>query len=203
MSSIAGAEVIAGPFTVASLENTRAAEVPDEPGLYLWRRSVATAHAAYNDTIAEQLIRRHVESPLANFSTLRLSAQADTGATEIRSHYITIERLGVGAASVSEQKLLPEDHAARTKMLELIARISIAFGPVVYVGETKSLRARVLQHLSQRSGLADRMIDCGMQMQDLCLFFITLGDSTKADRQKLEKLATHVTGAPLTRKAGA
>jgi hypothetical protein len=191
-----------GPITTYALQLDLSYEVPASPGIYLWRRIFVRPKDSESLSEQSSCVKRQADAPLAVYSDLRLSPTHESATVSIRSHFVTLEQLRIGAANLAPDDLLPANAQTRANVLQLLESMCFAFGPVLYVGEASNLRTRIKQHLSGSTGLVDRLKQCGLEFSDIALFYFELEALDARDRQRLERLLTHMTWAPLSMKAG-
>jgi hypothetical protein len=192
-----------GPYFANTLGDDGSTEIPVRPGIYLWRRVFQEPPTTGTDANAAlSWVKQRLEAPLARYQQLRISADADSSKLAIRSHFVTLGDLRVGAARLDTEELMPPDEQSRKMLLRQVFQLSQIFGPILYVGEASNLRARIQQHLQGQTGLAERLQECGTSIDDLAVFYVPTDELPARDRQRLELLLTHLTGAPLSIKAG-
>ena len=191
-----------GPKYANGLRSDGAEEVPAVAGVYVWRRilNVPSMLRQSRNDLANQ-IRKQAECPVAVFAEVKLSTNLAMETTGIRPSYILLGKVKVGSAQVQEAKI-PNDLQECCEFADALSASLQLFGPVVYVGQSKNLRARVRQHMSGQTGLVERLQECELTLQDVALYFVPLPATSKRQRENFELLLTHLTGAPLSRKAG-
>lgn len=196
--------MISGPYLADSLRVDDAAEIPCRAGVYLWRRVLRYDPMLYsNYLLAENWIRQQAEAPLASLASLQLSTARGTAKTSVRPSFVLLRELRIGAACLQGKQLLPEGADDRGRVLETLEELLLAFGPVLYVGESSDLRRRVREHLRGETGFVERLQECGLGLGDVALSYVVLDPFPDSCRFQIEELLTHLVGAPLTRKAGA
>jgi len=196
--------MLCGPHSTASLNVDDAAEIPALPAVYLWRRVLrydSNEPSGFDEE--EAWIRRQAEAPLATLRSLRLSTARDACSTNVRSSFVLLGELRIGAAYLQGKELLPRADVDRRFVLETLEGLVDAYGPVLYVGESEKLQQRIRQHLRGETGLVTRLKECGLGLKDVALSYILLDGTPENCRLQIEQLLTHLVRAPLTRKAGA
>lgn len=206
MSSMSDAPKLIGPFTVDSLLVDAGAELPSSPGIYVWRKVLAydsIEHGSRRE--AEKWIQRQAEAPLAVFTELKVSTASSSDEVAIRNSFVLMHNMKVGAAHLEGKELLPSDGPPHTQVLELLSELMQHVGPVLYIGESNDIRARVLAHAGGRTGLKSRLDEVGLGFRDVAVWYLEMDIAlySNAARKQVEGLITHLAGAPFTRKAGA
>ena len=192
-----------GPYSTARLDVDSAEELPATPGIYIWRR-IFVLPEIDDHSLDEvgKFFADQASHPVAVFNSTRIAAAG--GPTTVRSNYLLMQRISVGAGVVEAEDLRP-DSIQEALWLSGVAASAMReqFGPVLYVGQSKDLRQRIQQHLAGASGLLSRLSDCGLSFKDVALYYYETPEGTSDEaRLRLEKLLTHLTGAPLTRRPG-
>ena len=195
-----------GPFTVGSLLLDDGAELPSTPGIYVWRKILAydsIEHGSRQE--AERWILKQAEAPLAVFTELRVSTASSSDEVAIRNSFVLMKDMKVGAAHLEGKELLPSDGPPHNQVLELLSELMRQIGPVLYIGESNDIRARILAHAAGRTGLKSRLDEVGLGFRDVAVWYVEMASATysSAARKQVEGLITHLAGAPFTRKAGA
>jgi hypothetical protein len=186
-----------------SLAIDDAAEIPSTPGVYLWRRVLRFDPVQYAKfQAADAWLRKQAEAPLAILPQLRLSADPTARETGVRSSFVLIREVRIGAAKLEGREILPTKDDDRNLFLTTVEQLMSEFGPVLYVGSSGNLRNRVRDHLRGQTGFIGRLEECGLSLADVALSFVTLENQDESIRFQLEAVLTHLVGAPLTRKAG-
>jgi hypothetical protein len=192
-----------GPYSTARLEADSAEEVPATAGIYIWRRVFVPQQieARSLDEVGHDFAAQ-ASLPIAVFDSTRVAPAGST--TTVRSNYLLMHRVSVGAGAVAPDDLRPSSLEEATWLADIAATaMSEKFGPVLYVGQSIDLRQRIQQHLSGASGLRRRLNDCGLSLKHVALYFFeTPRETSDEARLRLEVLLTHLTGAPLTRRPG-
>jgi hypothetical protein len=195
-----------GPFSVDSIALDRGAELPSEPGIYIWRRILAYDPVAhYERAAAETWLRSQAEAPLAVFPELQVGTASLKGSVSVRPSFVLLKEMRIGSACLEGRILLPATLTEHAPTMELLAGLVQHFGPALYVGESGNLRSRILDHVNGATGFAERLEDAGLSLRDVALWYLVLDDPpfSEAARKHIEGVLTHLVGAPLTRKAGA
>jgi hypothetical protein len=202
MKDLTGKIIFEGPKYVNGLLSDDAAEVPEVAGVYVWRRilNIPRMMRENRNDLAKE-IRKQAECPLAVFAEVKLSTNLARETTGIRPSYILLGQVKVGSAQLDEA-FIPDDLQECCGLADALATSLQIFGPAVYVGQSKNLRGRVRQHMGGQTGLVKRLEECKLTMQDVALYFVKLETASKKQREYFELLLTHLTGAPLSRKAG-
>jgi hypothetical protein len=187
-----------------ALQVNDAVEVPAEPGVYFWRRILRFDRYRLRDgDSVEHWIRRKAEAPLALLPSLRIDADPDATKVGVRSNFFLIREARIGAARLEGKEILPTGVAERQAFLSQVEDLLACFGPVLYVGSSENLQRRTREHLGGQTALADRLKECDLGFGDVALSYVVLDSRSDDYRFKLEFLMTHLSGAPLTKKAGA
>ena len=192
-----------GPFSTVRLEADAAEEIPATAGVYIWRRVFSSPELEGRslDEISK-LLATQACLPVAVFDSTRVASSGSS--TTVRSNYLLMSRVSVGAGAVDDADLRPSSAQEATWLSDVASTaVTHLFGPVLYVGQSKDLRQRIQQHLSGASGLRRRLTDCGLTFKDVALYFYETPSEVSGEaRRRLEVLLTHLTGAPLTRRPG-
>jgi hypothetical protein len=192
-----------GPYSTARLEADSAEEIPATAGVYIWRRIFVSPELDGRslDELGQALAAQAC-LPVAVFDSTRIAPSGSS--TTVRSNYLLMQRVSVGAGAVGADDLRPASVQEAAWLSEVAAAaMTQHFGPVLYVGQSTDLRQRTQQHLSGASGLRRRLTDCGLTFKDVALYFYETPPETSDEaRLRLEVLLTHLTGAPLTRRPG-
>ncbi len=192
-----------GPYSTARLEADSAEEIPATSGVYIWRRIFVPPEIEGRslDELGKAFAAQAC-LPVAVFDSTRVAPSGSS--TTVRSNYLLMQRVSVGAGAVDDDVLRPASTQEASWLSEVASSgMTQQFGPVLYVGQSKDLRQRTQQHLSGASGLRRRLTDCGLTFKDVVLYFYETPPETSDEaRLRLEVLLTHLMGAPLTRRPG-
>jgi hypothetical protein len=185
--------------------------IPDQPGLYLWRRSLPPSNDALeSETNFLSWLDHALSRPLLHGDNLVLADNNEASADpkrSVRSKFLTIDGLTVGGGHLSDTKSDLAREAAhdiswrRDFYLRLRDTIH-TFGPVFYVGEADSLRDRISTHYTGQSTFSARLDLVGLSLSDLSLQYTETPNLTESERTLLEQCLTHILIAPLTIRAG-
>jgi hypothetical protein len=202
MSEITDTISFVGPIYVSSLNVDDAVEVPQEAGVYVWRRILNITRVQDRDVadLAKEIIRQ-AECPVAVFAEVKLTSNRGKETTGIRPSYMLLGQVKVGSAQIREG-CTPESPQECRALAGALSRCMRDFGPVVYVGQSSNLRTRIKQHLDGQTGLVERLHDCSLKLTDVVLYYVSLPNTAEKERVNFEMLLTHLSGAPLSRKAG-
>lgn len=194
---------IRGPFSAPSLRIDNSAEVPNSPGIYLWRRRLNFDSSSFSsENEIAQWIKEQAELPIAVLPNLSVSRNPQYEGSGVRSQYLVIDRVTIGGGVVPKATFSSGPKDRQVEAIELLAESMKYFGPILYVGESGNLRQRINEHLSGATGFARRIPEIGLTMDDLHVWLVILENYSTEDRVRFEQLMTHLVGAPLTRKAG-
>jgi hypothetical protein len=180
--------------------------LPRQAAVYAWQISPPTdPHAISDENSMFELVKRIAFSPVLSISHATLSSLPGRPRS-VRQGFIKFDRIQFGG-SVQDESILADlrRQVSSAKGRDRIAsylKAAEEFAPVLYVGQTKNIRRRVMSHLSMHSSLRKRVEACGLQVDDLVLRFIEMPASSKTERTIVERLLTHYCLAPLTVRAG-
>lgn len=176
------------------------------PAVYAWQ--LAPLSDPFDLASPEKMceaVARLVYSPVLTIGESIVAPKRGSERT-VRSGLIEFERIRFGAKSPSagEREELHSFLSTSEGRVLISNYLSAAaeFAPVLYVGQTKNLRTRVLKHLAQGSAFRTRVEACGLSVDDMALRFIELPKLNTRQRCFVERLLTHFCLAPLTVKAG-
>ena len=176
--------------------------------VYFWRRcfpsspEAVTSPSGFLLWLEQAISRGYIRTP-----PLSIRSQKGDRSVRVRADFISIEGITVGGGELSSDKIETLDSTlsdidSRNAAYLQLRELTLAFGPVLYVGEADCLRTRVFDHLREFSPLRQRLTELTVPLDEVALFWIPLPGTTKEYRQFLEQVLTHALGAPLTRRPG-
>lgn len=182
--------------------------VPDSPGVYLWRRVLSIEDNAYIDpSVFMSWITTAISRQYFGSVDMVVKTSTTRSAVTIRDNFVRVNRLEIGGAELKPShcetlKAISENAQARRLVIDLLAQAAALFGPVIYVGQAKSLRERVAEHLSGRTALLKRLQDNDMSATDIALHYLILPDSDDKERCAVEACITNLSVSPLVMREG-
>ncbi len=196
-----------GPFWGVDLELDGACQVPELPGIYIWKRAAIRAPLA--GTSSErftQWLEQHCTPPLAVFERLHLATPSGGGEVRVRPGLLGVQGVRIGGTSIDESADqltagpwpsdgLSDAHGIASDAID-------RFAPVVYVGETKNLQTRLKDRAVGSTGLLARLQTVGVGLEQLVVYCYAWPNSTASWRKRLESRLTDALLAPLVRRKG-
>ncbi len=196
------------PLRAAALDGASLRRIPAGPGVYLWLRGLPLKPDAVLDTTElEEFVRQATAKPLLQTKELQLGSPPEASEINIRPGLLRFAGVSIGGGSLSAFKLdallsYATDFDRRLRLYSVLQDAASRYGPVLYVGETADLRARIRDHLRGKTALHDRLADLGLSNDDVLVSCAELPELEKKERQVLEQILTHILVAPLTHRAG-
>ena len=189
-----------------NIDHARAEQLPCTAAVYLWQLSCQPQTMDVTSAAGvKNWVTRLANAPMLEVGESRL-APIDNGKKVIRSRFLTFSGVRIGGAKLTQDEIerlggLVDSAEGRVKMLKLLELFG-SVAPIVYVGQSKDLRARIRKHLSKGSSLSSRVESCGLFMENLTLRYVEVPDFKLADRRLLERIVTYICLAPLSMRAG-
>jgi hypothetical protein len=197
-----------GPINGNLLLTTGGIQVPPVGGVYLWRRTARRDPEALRDAAGfAEWLERSISIPSARFSDFEGRAPVGAGRLTVRPGYVRFGYLEIGGGALSSVRSellaqIAQNQEQRARLASLLRRAGDNFGPVMYVGESGSLRARAIAHASGETPLLARLGELGATLDELDFWCISLPDMSQEGRQLVEQTLTHFLGSPLVMRAG-
>ena len=201
-------DTLIGPIHGNLLQATSGIQVPLGGGVYFWRRTTRRDPEALRDAEAfRDWLAHSISLPSARFSDFEARSPMGSTLITVRPGYVRFGRLeiGGGALSAVRSELLVQmahNPEQRSRLASILRQAGERFGPVMYVGESATLRARALQHASGQTPLLARLGDLGATLDELDFWCLALPDMSDEERQLVEQALTHFLGSPLVMRAG-
>lgn len=198
MSALNGWKTVPGADLIDLVQSNEdlSAALPDLPGVYMWKRDLRPPKSVIADPV----------KLIAWCDRLSDTAIGQTGVQQL-SHFLRIHSVELcGGALPSEKRKTLERLFASQQNRKWFASFLSSLGaetPALYVGEAESLAARIVDHLTGRSGFGSTIERHErLSWSDLSLRYYTLESSVKAQRTAIEYLASVVTVAGYTSRIG-
>ena len=192
-----------------SLAREGAAErLPEEhPAVYLWRRVFdIDFDALFAAEKFDAFLRRMMS---ANYvAGLNLAIKPPSGGTvSVRSDFIQLENLRLGGGDFTAIKAddlsgMLKGSRERQHFAQILEAASGRFGPVLYVGETDTIKGRVSTHIGPNSPFRTRLRELGLELEDTELNYLDMNGRSDSERKIIEFVFTHLFVAPLTFRPG-
>lgn len=145
-------------------------DLKNEPAIYLWKRSIkAPQECQASEELFSEWLQNALRTPNAVISESKLN------------HCAQIKELRVGGGVLSEEKIqtlasLSQNTKGRKTLIGYIESLGNFFPPI-YVGQTKQLRARVIDHLEGKTELDSYMKTIGLTFDDVSLEYCIIKGS--------------------------
>lgn len=196
-----------GPFWGVDLASDGACQVPELPGLYVWKRAAIRAPLAGSSSERfTQWMEQHCTPPLAVFERLQLATPSGEGEVRVRPGLLGVQGVRIGGASNADfASQFASDPWSSDDLRDAHSIASDAidrFAPVVYVGETKNLQIRLRDHAGGITGLLARLQTVGVGLEQLVVYCYAWPNSSAKSRKRLEGSLTDALLAPLVRRKG-
>ncbi len=181
-------------------------KLPARAAIYLWQlRFVPTAEVCCSPELLTDWIGRLVACPLLHVTDSALGP-IDGGKRTVRRRFLTFQGVSLGGAQFGDSERaalldllqLPEKRLQVCEVLQQLALVA----PVLYVGQTRNLRRRILGHCRGGSKLNDRVAAAGLRLDHLSLRYLLVPELGVGERRLLERVITHICLAPLSMQAG-
>lgn len=182
----------AGELIDARAERNLAELLPAAPAIYLWRRKLtAPLVCRGSDREFRQWVKDTCQQPSARLSRRTLS------------YCVWFDGLQVGGGGLSADKektleVLGASRKGREHVLSYIESLT-ALMPVIYLGQTDNLLARVRSHIDGTTGLRAYITDLlGLSWQDVDVWYVVTsptGEGSEhgtAIRELLELIAQRI-----------
>lgn len=197
-----------GPFRGDIFINGEVEMLPKDAGVYFWRRSLpADPRAAIDESYFLKWLNKSISLPFLRAKGISLSTKIKQEGVTIRNDFINIESFEIGGGILSEKKKVDTTEITdtinkRSSLMNLLDDILFNFGPILYVGETDSIRTRIKEHINANSPLRLRLAELGLDIQSTTLNILLMPGSNGNERKLLEQILTHLLVSPLTFRAG-
>ena len=174
--------------------------VPAKAGVYIWQRSLTPPLGVMESRPAfSAWLKDLVSLPAVRVQGKQIE------------HFLHLRDVQVGGLALSVDKLdtlsrLARNEAGRLFVVRFLETLSSHL-PSLYVGQSDDLQRRVMEHVSGRTGLCEKLKSVNLQIPDVVFRYFVVPEISQQEyaepiRTLLEAIATGVTIAPMVNRVG-